>query len=87
MDFGLATERRADPATAKLTATGIILPTPEVLRPAQIRGTQLDARRDIQQVFLELESAHPDWGLEFELVPTTGALRVMRGRMRFLGCR
>jgi len=28
MDFGLAKERRADPAIAKLTATGIILGTP-----------------------------------------------------------
>jgi acetylornithine deacetylase len=25
-----------------------------------------EARRDIQQVFLDLESKHPDWGLEFE---------------------
>jgi len=29
MDFGLAKERRADPAIAKLTATGIILGTPD----------------------------------------------------------
>src|SRR3989454_2295290 len=32
MDFGLAKERRADPAIAKLTATGIILGTPELDR-------------------------------------------------------
>jgi acetylornithine deacetylase/succinyl-diaminopimelate desuccinylase-like protein len=25
-----------------------------------------DARREIQQVFLDLEKVHPDWGLEFE---------------------
>jgi acetylornithine deacetylase len=25
-----------------------------------------DARRDIQQVFLDLQKQHPDWGLEFE---------------------
>ena len=25
-----------------------------------------DARRDIQQVFFDLDRAHPDWGLEFE---------------------
>jgi acetylornithine deacetylase/succinyl-diaminopimelate desuccinylase-like protein len=25
-----------------------------------------DARREIQNVFLELEKAHPDWGMEFE---------------------
>src|SRR5213595_203244 len=38
MDFGLAKERRADPAIAKLTATGIILGTPEFMSPEQIRG-------------------------------------------------
>jgi serine/threonine-protein kinase len=47
MDFGLAKERRADPAIAKLTATGIILGTPEFMSPEQIRGKQLDARSDI----------------------------------------
>jgi len=47
MDFGLAKERRADPSIAKLTATGIILGTPEFMSPEQIRGKQLDARSDI----------------------------------------
>jgi len=47
LDFGLAKERRADPAIAKLTATGIILGTPEFMSPEQIRGKQLDARSDI----------------------------------------
>ncbi|HMH82957.1 MAG TPA: serine/threonine-protein kinase [Gemmatimonadales bacterium] len=47
MDFGLAKERRADPQIAKLTATGIILGTPEFMSPEQIRGKQLDARSDI----------------------------------------
>src|SRR2546426_4766295 len=47
MDFGLAKERRADPAVAKLTATGIILGTPEFMSPEQIRGKQLDGRSDI----------------------------------------
>jgi len=47
MDFGLAKERRADPAIAKLTATGIILGTPEFMSPEQIRGKTLDARSDI----------------------------------------
>jgi serine/threonine-protein kinase len=47
MDFGLAKERRADPAIAKLTATGIILGTPEFMSPEQIRGRTLDARSDI----------------------------------------
>ena len=47
MDFGLAKERRADPAIAKLTATGIILGTPEFMSPEQIRGKPLDTRSDI----------------------------------------
>lgn len=47
MDFGLAKEKRADPGMAKLTATGIILGTPEFMSPEQIRGRQIDARSDI----------------------------------------
>ena len=47
MDFGLAKERRADPSVQKLTATGIILGTPEFMSPEQIRGKALDARSDI----------------------------------------
>jgi serine/threonine-protein kinase len=47
MDFGLAKERRADAAIQKLTATGIILGTPEFMSPEQIRGKPLDARSDI----------------------------------------
>jgi serine/threonine-protein kinase len=47
MDFGLAKERRADPSIAKLTATGIILGTPEFMSPEQIRGKPLDPRSDI----------------------------------------
>ncbi len=47
MDFGLAKERRADGAIQKLTATGIILGTPEFMSPEQIRGKPLDARSDI----------------------------------------
>jgi serine/threonine protein kinase len=47
MDFGLAKERRADPAMAKLTVTGIILGTPEFMSPEQIRGKPLDARSDV----------------------------------------
>jgi serine/threonine-protein kinase len=46
-DFGLAKERRAEPGMAKLTATGIILGTPEFMSPEQIRGRPLDGRSDI----------------------------------------
>jgi serine/threonine-protein kinase len=47
MDFGLAKEQRADPALKKLTATGIILGTPEFMSPEQIRGKALDPRSDV----------------------------------------
>jgi serine/threonine protein kinase len=47
MDFGLAKENRPDAALAKLTATGIILGTPEFMSPEQIRGRPIDARSDI----------------------------------------
>lgn len=47
MDFGLAKETRADPVLSKLTATGIILGTPEFMSPEQIRGRDLDARSDV----------------------------------------
>jgi len=47
MDFGLAKERRAGPDVAKLTATGIVLGTPEFMSPEQIRGKPLDARIDV----------------------------------------
>ncbi len=50
MDFGLAKERRAEGQLAKLTATGIILGTPEFMSPEQIRGKQLDARSDIYAI-------------------------------------
>ncbi len=35
-----------------------------------------DARRDIQQVFLELEKQHPDWGLEFETYVSVPGARI-----------
>jgi serine/threonine-protein kinase len=47
MDFGLAKERRAGPDVVKLTATGIVLGTPEFMSPEQIRGKPLDGRSDV----------------------------------------
>jgi len=52
MDFGLAKERKTEPGMAKLTATGIILGTPEFMSPEQIRGKVLDGRSDIYAVGL-----------------------------------
>ena len=50
MDFGLAKERRAGPEAAKLTATGIVLGTPEFMSPEQIRGKPLDGRSDVYAI-------------------------------------
>jgi serine/threonine protein kinase len=47
MDFGLAKQRRAGAELAKLTATGIVLGTPEFMSPEQIRGKPLDGRSDV----------------------------------------
>jgi len=52
MDFGLAKERRAGVELQKLTATGIILGTPEFMSPEQLRGKPLDARTDIYSLAL-----------------------------------
>jgi len=52
LDFGLAKERRADAELQKLTATGIILGTPEFMSPEQLRGKTLDARTDIYSLAL-----------------------------------
>jgi serine/threonine-protein kinase len=52
MDFGLAKERRAGAELQKLTATGIILGTPEFMSPEQLRGRPLDARTDIYSLGL-----------------------------------
>jgi serine/threonine-protein kinase len=43
MDFGLAKERRAGREVAKLTATGIVLGTPEFMSPEQIRASRSTA--------------------------------------------
>jgi serine/threonine protein kinase len=52
MDFGLAKERRADAELQKLTATGIILGTPEFMSPEQLRGRPLDPRTDVYSLSL-----------------------------------
>ncbi len=52
MDFGLAKERKAGTELQKLTATGIILGTPEFMSPEQLRGKPLDARTDIYSLAL-----------------------------------
>src|SRR3954463_2254551 len=52
MDFGLAKERRAEGELQKLTATGIILGTPEFMSPEQLRGRPLDGRTDIYSLGL-----------------------------------
>jgi serine/threonine-protein kinase len=52
MDFGLAKERKAGAELQKLTATGIILGTPEFMSPEQLRGRPLDSRTDIYSLAL-----------------------------------
>jgi serine/threonine-protein kinase len=52
MDFGLAKERKAGGELEKLTATGIILGTPEFMSPEQLRGKSLDPRTDIYSLAL-----------------------------------
>ncbi len=52
MDFGLAKERTLSGDLKKLTATGIVLGTPEFMSPEQIRGKPLDARSDIYALAL-----------------------------------
>jgi serine/threonine protein kinase len=52
MDFGLAKERRAEAELQKLTATGIILGTPEFMSPEQLRGKPLDSRTDVYSLSL-----------------------------------
>ncbi len=52
MDFGLAKERLAGAELQKLTATGIIMGTPEFMSPEQLRGKPLDRRTDIYSLSL-----------------------------------
>ncbi len=46
MDFGLAKDRGSS-SLKKLTATGIVLGTPEFMSPEQVRGQDIDARSDV----------------------------------------
>ena len=52
MDFGLAKERRPGNDLEKLTATGIVLGTPEFMSPEQLRGKPLDGRSDVYSLAL-----------------------------------
>jgi len=52
MDFGLAKAQKAEGELQKLTATGIILGTPEFMSPEQLRGKTLDPRTDIYSLAL-----------------------------------
>ncbi len=52
MDFGLAKDRRAGADAEKLTATGIVLGTPEFMSPEQLRGKPLDPRTDVYSLAL-----------------------------------
>jgi serine/threonine-protein kinase len=47
MDFGLAKAHTAGRELEKLTATGIVLGTPEFMSPEQLRGKELDRRSDV----------------------------------------
>jgi serine/threonine protein kinase len=52
MDFGLAKERQMSAEIKKLTATGIVLGTPEFMSPEQLRGKALDPRTDVYSLGL-----------------------------------
>jgi eukaryotic-like serine/threonine-protein kinase len=47
MDFGLAKDKSTAGGAHKLTATGIVLGTPEFMSPEQVRGRELDPRSDV----------------------------------------
>jgi eukaryotic-like serine/threonine-protein kinase len=47
LDFGLAKARRPGPEMERLTATGVVLGTPEFMSPEQLRARPLDGRSDL----------------------------------------
>jgi serine/threonine-protein kinase len=52
MDFGLAQDRDAARFLERLTATGVVLGTPEFMSPEQLRGKPLDRRTDVYSLAL-----------------------------------
>ncbi len=52
MDFGLAKERIAGMDRQTLTATGMVIGTPEFMSPEQVRGRPVDSRSDIYALAL-----------------------------------
>src|SRR5688500_9952072 len=52
MDFGLAKDREAARFLEKLTATGVVLGTPEFMSPEQLRGKPLVRRTDVYSLGL-----------------------------------
>lgn len=47
LDFGLARPQHPSAAHMRLTATGVVLGTPEFMSPEQMRGRPVDARTDV----------------------------------------
>ena len=52
LDFGLAKDRRPGSEREKLTASGVILGTPEFMSPEQLRGKPIDGRTDVYALAL-----------------------------------
>src|SRR5919112_1591253 len=78
MDFGLAKERRADAELQKLTATGIILGTPEFMSPEQLRGRPLDPRTDVYSLEMMIARLRSDPVPLHDAAPSLGLAAVER---------